>query len=365
MTEKLVGCVDSIDSTSVSGWVLETIGTRTFPVPELRVNGKATQKLRLTGSRPDVTRVYQRAAAGIYAEISDHLAEETNLVEIVFPENGLTLANGTKTVRIARHAAALDRELRSVNERLSTVETHFEQLRSLLSLKGQVLSIPPKHLQVRVSGDFYPGFFDHGKRMFADVERILATHGYTVSGFSNILDFGCGCGRFLIPLGILLDPGRLSGTDIDAEAVNWLQNHSCNFADLDVNKPSPPTKYGDGSFDFVFSISIFTHLPEDMQHAWLQELARIIKPGGLGLFTTHGEKFYHGIPEEERDSFLKKGFYYRVGPTTEGLPDFYQSSFHTPAYIRREWSRHFDVLAIESRGIDGHQDAVLVRRRDR
>jgi len=43
----------------------------------------------------------------------------------------------------------------------------------------------------------------------------------------------------------------------------------------------PPMSYEDNMFDFVYSISIFTHLPEDMQFAWLQELQRITKPGGI------------------------------------------------------------------------------------
>jgi hypothetical protein len=45
------------------------------------------------------------------------------------------------------------------------------------------------------------------------------------------------------------------------------------------------------------------------------------------------------------------------------LPDFYQTAFHTHEYIRREWSRHFEVVAIHAKGVGNHQDAVLVRKR--
>ena len=46
-----------------------------------------------------------------------------------------------------------------------------------------------------------------------------------------------------------------------------------------------------------------------------------------------------------------KGFYYSDFGFNYGksisLPDFYQTSFHTHDYIRREWGKHFDVLDIQ------------------
>ncbi len=37
--------------------------------------------------------------------------------------------------------------------------------------------------------------------------------------------------------------------------------------------------------------------------------------------------------------------------------------YHTHEYIRREWSRYFEIVAIHPKGIGNHQDAVLVRKR--
>ena len=47
---------------------------------------------------------------------------------------------------------------------------------------------------------------------------------------------------------------------------------------------------------------------------------------------------------------MKKGFYYAVGNATEGLPEFYQNSFHTIGYIKREWAWYFEVIAIREQG---------------
>jgi SAM-dependent methyltransferase len=253
--------------------------------------------------------------------------------------------------------------LASIGKRVEELEIQLSQFISLVSIKDQLLPIPPKHLQIRVAGAYYPTFFQHGKDMFYDLEDFLKSAGLSMFDFDRILDFGCGCGRFMIPMSFLLPPKKISGTDIDKEAIQWFkENYPC-FHDLDVNGFNPPTKYAGATFDFVFSISIFTHLPEEMQHAWLKELSRIIKPGGYGIFTTHGENHFHHLNQAARTELLTRGFYYLAGDTTDGLPEFYQTSFHTGEYVQREWSRYFDVLAIRKNGVGKAQDAVLVKKR--
>jgi SAM-dependent methyltransferase len=272
--------------------------------------------------------------------------------------------------KLNRTLSGVRRKFRSVlrphkqlEARMNDMEVHLQQLTSLVSIKCQLPPIPPKHLQIRIAGAYYPGFFKHGETMSHDLESILKDYGVSIADFKNVLDFGCGCGRFLLPMSYMIDPKKLSGTDIDAEAVEWLRKHYACFKDLDVNDCSPPTKYPDGAFDFVYSVSVFTHLPEDMQHVWLKELARIIAPGGWAIFTTHGEKFFVYLSEQERKEVLEKGFAYNVGDNTEGLPSFYQKSFHTHEYIRREWSRYFELVTIRKEGLSGHQDAVLLKKR--
>jgi len=242
-------------------------------------------------------------------------------------------------------------------------DAEFGQYISLLQLREKLPPIPPKALQIRVAGAYYPEFFKHGRDMFCDIENILQTQGLSAFNFDRILDFGCGCGRFLIPLSYLMPPGKLSGTDIDEQAIQWLKENYACFNDLSVNGFAPPTRYLEGTFDFVYSISIFSHLPEEMQHAWLKELSRIIRPGGHGVFTVQGENFFHLLGKSSRKELLEKGFFYKKGRGTDGLPEFYQTAFHTYEYIQREWSRHFEVVAIHAKGVGHHQTAVLVRKR--
>lgn len=354
------GYIEIISESIISGWVLKDRGGQETPVPEIRINGKQVGCCLLTTLREDVLRRTGFVGIGIFFAISKHLIFERNDIEVVWPNSLDLIPGGKKT--LFKHITTQG-QIQFSNNRITDLEISLSQIRSLLKLKGVDLQIPSKHLQVRVSGAYYSQFFDHGKEMFEDIERILQSQGLSFTQFEKVLDFGCGCGRFLIPLYLASKPTKLYGTDIDQEAIDWLRTHYPVFADLSVNKPSPPTKYSNDLFDFVFSISIFTHLPEQMQHDWLAEMSRIIKPGCYGIFTVHGEKFYSGIPENSRKEFFTKGFSYQISAATDGLPDFYRSSFHTHNYIMCEWSKYFEVLYIEKEGIGKNQDAVLVRKR--
>lgn len=253
--------------------------------------------------------------------------------------------------------------LRNLEQKNSDVQVELQQLISLLNMKGGPYSIPPKHLQIRVAGISNARFFSSGQSMINDIEDILQSNGESLFKYDSILDFGCGCGRLTIPLGFMVPPERIFGTDIDIKAIRWLSENYPSFQNLDVNRVKPPTKYTSGMFDFIFGVSVFTHLPEKMQNAWLEELSRILKPGGYGLFTTHGEKYYHRLAEPELSELKSRGFYYSIGSKTDGLPDFYQTSYQTHDYIRRNWSKQFEVIAIHKEAIRKHQDAVLVRKR--
>jgi ubiquinone/menaquinone biosynthesis C-methylase UbiE len=98
------------------------------------------------------------------------------------------------------------------------------------------------------------------------------------------------CGRILRPLAELCrttplspDPIQWYGTDIDAQTISWCQRHLGSIGKFVLNDIRPPLPFRDQFFDFVFSISIFTHLPEDMQFGWLKDINRVLKTGRHGF----------------------------------------------------------------------------------
>lgn len=244
------------------------------------------------------------------------------------------------------------------------LQIQIDQLHSILLLKEKI-SIPPKNLQIRVAGAYFSDFFIQGNTLIKDIENTLSLIKKDLKSFNKILDFGCGCGRFLIPLSFKLNPKKLYGTDIDEEAIKWFNSNYNSFADLAVNPVLPPTKYSDNTFDFIYSISIFTHLPEDMQFAWLKELRRITKSKGYLILTTHGENCYKNFSPKVLKKIKEIGFYY-IGYRslrTEGLPEFYQSAYHSVDYIKRVWSEYFKIIDIKPAGMGMNQDLILLQKK--
>jgi SAM-dependent methyltransferase len=120
-------------------------------------------------------------------------------------------------------------------------------------------------------------------------------------GPCRVLDFGCGSGRLLVGWHALAGGHALTGCDISAELVDWARANLPPAIDLRVSLPLPPLPYADASFDTVFAVSVFTHLSLDSQRRWVDELRRVLNPGGSLLVTLHGESYlphiFPGRPE--------------------------------------------------------------------
>jgi SAM-dependent methyltransferase len=264
--------------------------------------------------------------------------------------------------RIAELEARVARAAASVTE----LDTALQQVLTLLRREANIPPPPPKHLQERVVGGYVPGFLESGYEVCRELDAALAPAGRTLSDFRRILDFGCGSGRATRALKALHPRAELSGTDIDEEAIAWLAWNYPAVARFTVAPHRPPTSYADGAFDFVFGISVFTHLPQDMEREWLDELRRIAAPGAHLVLTTHGETHWGKLAPEIRAVVERDGFYYGDFGVNYGrsiqLPDFYQTAYHSHDYVRREWGKRFEVLAITPLGMGRHQDTVLLRK---
>ena len=224
------------------------------------------------------------------------------------------------------------------------------------------IPVPPPDLRLRVHGsEELSGFHALGKVVSLNLESAIRSIDIELDDHSNILDFGCGCGRVISWFHNLYPNSKFYGTDIDIEAISWCQENLSKQGNFLVNEATPPLPYPDRFFNLVYSISVFTHLPEDMQFAWLKELQRISKKGAYLLLTVHGEECLTSSSELAQTKFNKNGFYYSVGDGTSGLPEFYQTSFHTESYIRDRWSDFFEIEAIVFKGIASHQDLIICK----
>jgi SAM-dependent methyltransferase len=226
--------------------------------------------------------------------------------------------------------------------------------------------LPPAFLRQRIHGSADVNTFEQvGRAVAADlighIRRADASDAHV-----RVLDFGVGCARVLRPLQTLARESSLQGgaiewrgSDIDGQAIEWCQTYLGAEASFAVNGTMPPLPYPDRFFDFVYSISVFTHLPEAMQFAWLKDINRVLKVRGEAVMTTHS----FGPPRNRKgERLIAHGFHHGGGKGAEGLPDFYQTSYHTREYIERYWSKFISVEAFVEKGINRDQNLVVCRR---
>ena len=185
--------------------------------------------------------------------------------------------------------------------------------------------IPPNHMRIRVGV---------GNRIFANqVVYLTGPKDFWMHAFhaglcrldSTIVDIGCGCGRYAHPLRDYRFKserfsGKYIGIDIDEEMLGWCRRNydperfsfhrsshaSKAYRGLADGNSDYRLPAADESVDFVYSMSLFTHLLEVQLANYCRESYRILKPGGhmaMACFTidhpppTYGKRhtFKHRI----------------------------------------------------------------------
>lgn len=223
------------------------------------------------------------------------------------------------------------------------------------------LPVPPPALRVRVAGTADLGWFvESGRRAAESLADFVGEHAGPLDEFARLLDFGCGCGRVVRQWRDLAPTTRVAGSDRDRPAIEWCRRN-LRFAQFEVNDLAPPLAFEDASFDLVYALSVFTHLPEDLQLAWMAELRRVIAPGGHLVVSTHGRAYADRLTTEERARFDAGEVVVRwEGVAGSNLC----SAFHPETYLRTTLADGFAFVALRPKGATGNpeQDLTLLRR---
>jgi ubiquinone/menaquinone biosynthesis C-methylase UbiE len=173
--------------------------------------------------------------------------------------------------------------------------------------------------------------------------------------YEAVLDVGCGSGRLAVPLTRYLNSAaRYEGFDLSEAAIDWCrENISTKFPQFrfqvsDVgnaaytrrNRRRPKASrytfpYEDNSFDFVFLTSVFTHMVSADMERYVQEVARVLKPGARCLTT------FFLLNAESRDLMPKKARF---------KLNFKYRSRHgrTLSLFRRETALAYDETYVQS-----------------
>jgi len=169
--------------------------------------------------------------------------------------------------------------------------------------------MPPAELVVLVSGPSLAWFSEHGRTDAAKFRDLAARHGQDAASGLSVLDFGCGAGRiarWLAPE-VIGAGGTFLGSDLNPKLAGWC---AANLpGTYSANGLQPPLALDADIVDLVYAHSVLTHLTEATTRAWLAELARVLRPGGLALLTFHDESFAQAwAPPGVADRLAAEGY---------------------------------------------------------
>ena len=119
-----------------------------------------------------------------------------------------------------------------------------------------------------------------------------------------MLDLPCGYGRVLRWLRPAIPEAHIVACDTSSAAVGFCARTFGVTGVVAQPLPDSPIA-GTATFDVVWCGSLLTHVSEPHWHPLLAFFARQLAPGGIVVFTTHGE---------QSESLLRRGL------TTYGLP---------------------------------------------
>jgi SAM-dependent methyltransferase len=115
----------------------------------------------------------------------------------------------------------------------------------------------------------------------------LESSRFNLRAVGSVFELGCGTAR-LLRLLRSIEGVRLVGSDTNPDCINWCMRNVPG-PEYYVNELSPPLPFlEDAAFDLAYAYSVFTHIPLELQGSWLEEICRILRPGGFFLCTVLG-----------------------------------------------------------------------------
>ncbi|RDS83409.1 class I SAM-dependent methyltransferase [Dyella psychrodurans] len=232
-------------------------------------------------------------------------------------------------------------------------------------------AFPPEALQVATTGRYGESAIEQAANFYEDAVNGIAKCRTSIGPDWKVLDFGSGWGRITR---LALRDFKLSnihGIDVDEGLVS-LSNDLFGTSIFATCKSFPPTDIPSGSMHLVLAYSVFSHLSEEAARAWLEEFARVLKPGQFVAFTTRGESFldycqqlatHHNdvavssyqdtlsqmFPAHEIDNIktaYRRGEFIYRGIGGGGIRDgsFYGEAFLPKGWVERQLGKTFDIV---------------------
>lgn len=214
--------------------------------------------------------------------------------------------------------------------------------------------LPPDYLMYESFKLDYASYYFGGKKTAEWVQNL--TKEWLPVGNWVVLDWGCGPGRVIRHW-----PEHqftCFGSDVNEKSLDWckLNFPAIRFLNQQV---LPPLDIAAQTFDLIYGISILTHLSLSAHFLWIEELKRILKPGGLLVLTTQGNAFKDKLMKSEIKDF-DDGHLIVRGSVKEGHRTF--SSFHPVPFMEKLFDSFVILKHISVENEGNVQDVWIVKK---
>lgn len=259
---------------------------------------------------------------------------------------------------------AVRRRLRSLPARTLSQKQHLLDDPLLDSQDRELL----REVESKISpGDgMYTGNGAHYYKVGLSAIRCIeeAIDAARLPNVKRVLDLPCGHGRVLRFLVRRFPAAKFTVADLDRKGVDFC---ALMFGAEAVYSQKDLSRFSLGrQFDLIWCGSLLTHLNATGISALLEFFARHLTPGGLVIFTTHGERviqrlldrdFEYGIAPDSSPaliaSYRENGFGFADYPGESG----YGVSLTAPEWIgARAQSLGLARVYFRAHGWDDHQD---------
>ena len=212
---------------------------------------------------------------------------------------------------------------------------------NIIKKKYPTFLFPPQYLAYDAySAPDWDHYYQSGKQTALDIKEMNEEYNSQSSNI-KILEWGCGPARIIRHLPTAFgSSANIYGTDYNQKTIQWNKD---NIIDVEFfnNDLKPPLPFEDNTFDFVYAISVFTHLTEESCIEWIGEISRVLKDSGKIFFTTNCDSLCEYFLPQEHKLYTENGFVYR-GNIKEGKK--MSIAFHSPKYVQNKLLKDFDIL---------------------
>lgn len=201
----------------------------------------------------------------------------------------------------------------------------------VLSLaKRDTAPLPVKQDREGYCGDNHEWYWLSGLRDYHTACQIVRRH---KGHMDRVLDVGCASGRVLRHFAFQSNATEIWGSEINHRHIRFLCDHMPpNVRPVAVPcLPNYPVE--DNYFDLVTAFSVFTHI-DVFETAFVAEIRRILKPGGLACLTVLDDSTWTSLRESATDSARKL-----AKQIATHSPEFQQNVHGSLTHTNRYYSR--------------------------